>query len=264
MAEGATPLSAEQARTAEAYEREDTVEFYESFHDGLFPGEQVAFERVLRSGMRILDLGVGAGRTTPALSALAEESGRYVGLDYSQKMVSACRRRFPGLEFVQGDASDLSLFGAASFDAVVYSFNGIDCLHPDAKRLDCLAECHRVLAPGGALVLSSHNPQAMVVPPRAWRGEPAKRKAKRSAIAVRDSAVRTAALVRQRLLWSRQRYYLDALHGGAWYHASTRAAFVGEVTAAGFRLVGEPIAFDHPRPALRFVTGWFVYPFRRA
>ena len=38
---------------------------------------------------------------------------------------------FPGLQFEAADAADLSLFADASFDAVVFSFNGIDYLAPN-------------------------------------------------------------------------------------------------------------------------------------
>lgn len=125
----------------------------------LLPVERHLFGRHLHAGMDILDLGVGAGRTTPHLSGLAN---RYVGLDYAAGMVDACRQRFPDLAFHHGDAADLSAFEDGSFDAVVFSFGGIDDLTPAAKRARCLAECRRVLRGGGVLIISRHNPRAIV------------------------------------------------------------------------------------------------------
>ena len=121
---------------------------------GLMPGEQAMFDEYLVPGASVLDLGVGGGRTT---RYLAERAGRYIGLDYAPQMVEACRARFPALDFVVGDASDLHDFRGGEFDAVVFSWNGIDYIHPEERRLRCLTEVHRVLRAGGTFLFSSHN-----------------------------------------------------------------------------------------------------------
>lgn len=121
--------------------------------------EAQLFAEHLRDGMDVLDLGVGAGRTTPHLRRLG---GRYVGIDVEPAMVAACRERFPDADVRVGDAADLSAFADASFDAVVFSFNGLDYV---ARRAACLAECHRVLRRGGVLLLSRHNPRAVLAVP---------------------------------------------------------------------------------------------------
>src|SRR5678815_4232288 len=70
----------------------------------LSPCEQLLFEAYLRRGMKILDVGVGGGRTTRYLAALASH---YVGIDYAPAMISACREKFPDLDFRVGHADDL-------------------------------------------------------------------------------------------------------------------------------------------------------------
>jgi SAM-dependent methyltransferase len=104
-------------------------------------------------GGRVLDLGVGAGRTTPYLTDLATS---YVGVDFSTAMVAACRQRYPRLEFRQGDALDLSVFPEDHFDFVLFSFNGIDYVGHD-DRVRVLKQVARVLRPSGVFVFSSHN-----------------------------------------------------------------------------------------------------------
>ena len=105
------------------------------------------------AGKRVLDLGVGGGRTAPYL---AERAATYVGVNSSEAMVRACRQRYPHLDFRQGDARDLSQFANGEFDFVLFSFNGIDYVgHDDRPRI--LRKSARVLRPGGVLVFSSHN-----------------------------------------------------------------------------------------------------------
>ncbi len=65
---------------------------------GLLPAEAAILDRFRPyvAGARFLDIGVGGGRTTEALAALA---GDYVGVDYSAEMVRRCRARHPGRTF---------------------------------------------------------------------------------------------------------------------------------------------------------------------
>jgi ubiquinone/menaquinone biosynthesis C-methylase UbiE len=113
-------------------------------------------------GKRILDLGVGGGRTT---SFLRELSSDYVGVDYSPKMIERCRTRFPEANFLLMDARDLSAFPDAHFDFALFSKAGIDAVgHHD--RLAVLREVHRTLTDGGLFVFSSHNRNAHI--PKPW------------------------------------------------------------------------------------------------
>lgn len=199
----------EQERTRQAYERPDVVERYVDMR-GLLPVEGELFARHLRPGSRVLDIGVGAGRTTPALSA---DAATYVGLDISAAMIDACRVRFPDLTFEVGDAADLSRFPDASFDLVVFSFNGIDHLHPESARARCLREMRRVVAPGGLVVYSSHRPFAVLARSGRLRGVAPKLAAARAWRAVRRSIALVAQLVTAPDLWDGAGYYRDlSLH----------------------------------------------------
>ena len=63
-------------------------------------------------------------------------------------MVEVCRARYPAFAFRQGDATNMVSLGDASFDFVLFSFNGIDTM-PHAQRLQVLAEVRRVLRDDG-------------------------------------------------------------------------------------------------------------------
>src|SRR4051794_1188691 len=113
------------------------------------------------AGKRILDLGVGAGRTTPYLLDISEN---YIGIDFSPAMIATSQAKYPTISFAVGDARDLSRFPIASFDFVLFSHNGIDCLD-HVGRLRALAEIRRVLAPSGVFIFSSRNRNSKVRKP---------------------------------------------------------------------------------------------------
>lgn len=135
--------------------RADTVRVYERLQGFTDPGEQAAIGYVTPRvrGRPVLDIGVGAGRTTQLLLPM---SGDYVGIDYTQEMVQVCRQRHPGVRIEQMDARDLGAFADGQFAFVMFSFNGIDSVGPQ-DRLRVLREVHRVLAPGGVFLFSGHN-----------------------------------------------------------------------------------------------------------
>jgi SAM-dependent methyltransferase len=102
---------------------------------------------------RILDLGCGAGRTTVGL----ESRGYDVeAIDLSQDLVEEAQQRVTRSRVHLMDARHLA-FSDNSFDAALFSFNGLDCVYPTAERLRVLAEVHRVLRPGGIFYYSGHN-----------------------------------------------------------------------------------------------------------
>lgn len=139
------------------FNRSDVVADY-ARADALLPPEIVALDTLHRDIARpsVLDIGVGGGRTAAAFS---ERAIRYVGIDYSDAMILACKNRFADsatpLEFCVGDARSL-LYEDGSFNFVLFSFNGIDYMdHND--RLQALREIYRVCVPGAIFCFSSHN-----------------------------------------------------------------------------------------------------------
>lgn len=122
---------------------------------GLSPAEQATLDRVapLAQGKPILDIGVGGGRTVEALRSISQD---YLGIDYSQEMVDACRSRFPDARFEFADARALSAVADESIFLAVFSCNGIGMVS-HADRLQILREVLRVLQPGGIFVFSTHN-----------------------------------------------------------------------------------------------------------
>jgi len=102
---------------------------------------------------RVIDIGCGAGRTSFFLLQL---SANYVGIDYSQEMVTACKARFPEADFRVCDFSEMSFAADAAFDLVLFSFNGIDYVD-HGKRIKGINEVHRILAKHGLFIFSSHN-----------------------------------------------------------------------------------------------------------
>lgn len=116
-------------------------------------------------GKAMLDIGIGAGRSTRFLLPL---STNYIGVDYSPDMVRQALITFPGMRMEVCDARDLAAYQDGQFDFVMFSFNGMDCLSHEG-RLQALAEMHRVLKPGGLFAFSHHNRERPAVTPYALR-----------------------------------------------------------------------------------------------
>jgi SAM-dependent methyltransferase len=100
-------------------------------------------------GARVADLGCGSGVFTELLRRQGYQS---VGLDISPKLVALGRRKYPGLELVEGDAENLP-FESASLDGVLLS--GLVHHFPDPRRL--AIEVKRVLKNGGRFVAFDPN-----------------------------------------------------------------------------------------------------------
>lgn len=130
-------------------------------------GERAAIGMVAGEarGQPVLDVGVGAGRTTGLLGLLTDD---YIGIDSSSPMIEAARRRFPAADLRIADVRDLSALPRRHFALAVFSFNGIDTLPHDARGT-ALSQLHAALRPGGRLVFSTHNRLGPAHGQRPWR-----------------------------------------------------------------------------------------------
>ncbi|WP_051069142.1 class I SAM-dependent methyltransferase [Mesorhizobium metallidurans] len=106
------------------------------------------------SGNRVLDVGCGTGTQAIAAWRRVQPGGSVVGVDVSEKMLVAARRkaRRAGLDipFRHADAAELP-FEDGGFDVVMIT----TVLHmvPESRRRPCLSEAGRILRPGGRLLL---------------------------------------------------------------------------------------------------------------
>ncbi len=105
----------------------------------------------------VLDLGIGAGRSTLFFAPLAKS---YTGSDISENMIEECKTKFSytkNINLLVEDATDLKNYRDNSIDFVLFSFNGIDNIFPESKRIQCLNEINRVLKSRGLYFFSTHN-----------------------------------------------------------------------------------------------------------
>lgn len=103
-----------------------------------------------QGGGLVADVGCGAGRITAHLSGLSVDA---FGIDLSPKMIEVARRDHPGLRFEVGSMTDLALADASIAGLVAwYSLIHI----PDDELAQVLTHFHRVLRPGGPLLLGFH------------------------------------------------------------------------------------------------------------
>lgn len=139
------------------YNSEQVVNWYDTYTD-LMPVEKHVFE-ICFAGKKcsaLLDVGIGAGRTTKFLLNYCEQ---YTGIDYSENLIRKAKLKFFDADLRCMNAADLSEFENNRFDFVNFSFNGLDYATL-TDRMKILSEINRVLKPGAIFFFSTHNKNA--------------------------------------------------------------------------------------------------------
>ena len=125
----------------------------------------------LNPGDAVLDIGCGAGVDSLVAARLVGEGGRVTGIDVTDAMIERARANQArlGLKHVRfqvGEAEALP-FPDATFDAIIS--NGVFNLTFNKEK--ALQETHRVLKPGGRLMLADMVLVAALPPDQAGKVE---------------------------------------------------------------------------------------------
>jgi SAM-dependent methyltransferase len=107
--------------------------------------ETILHRTAIGLGIRVLDIGCGAGRFPQEAARLGAQ---VTGLDAAQPMLDIAASRTPGGTFVQGEVEDLP-FDDQSFDVVT----GFNSFQYAANRTHALEEARRVARPGAPVVI---------------------------------------------------------------------------------------------------------------
>jgi arsenite methyltransferase len=130
----------------------------------------------IRPGETILDIGCGGGIDTFLAASRTGPDGRVIALDFLPEMLerTAAGAREIGLENVQTLESEMEAIELPDDSVDVIVSNGVVNLSPRKARV--MAECARVLRPGGRLCVSDLTveqeglPPEIATQPAAWAG----------------------------------------------------------------------------------------------
>src|ERR1700754_4324500 len=116
-----------------------------------FRRHEVVYQRLARpcADREVLEAGCGEGYGADLIAGVAR---RVIALDYDEATVAHVRARYPRVEVIHGNLAELPL-PDASVDVVV-NFQVIEHLWDQPQFV---AECRRVLRPGGLLMMSTPN-----------------------------------------------------------------------------------------------------------
>ena len=119
------------------------------------------------SGLPVLELGPGNGSITRSILERGVVPDNLLSVEYSESFLPGLRQRYPGVNFVHGDAFDISRiagdFGIKKFDAIVSALPLLN--FSLLQRIRFIRMMLDFLEPGQPLVQFSYGPTAPV-PPR--------------------------------------------------------------------------------------------------
>ncbi len=163
------------ARPPEGQEQGDSWEHVAGWYDSLAAHRGTDFHQGviipgvlrllgLRQGERALDLACGQGVVS---RALAKAGAQVTGVDLSPSLVKLARQRSgKGISFLVGDVRDMreALPAGDAFDAAacVLAVENLDPVEP------ALAECARLLKPGGRVVIVTVHPAFRIPRQSSW------------------------------------------------------------------------------------------------
>jgi len=125
---------------------------------GLWESEKIMIKKYFNPESRILDIGCGAGRTTIGLYKLGYHLVE--GLDLSEAMIVQARRinnkMNYNITFRVVDAACLD-YEDETFEAALFSFNGIMQIPERENRIKVLKEIKRILKTKGYFLFTTHD-----------------------------------------------------------------------------------------------------------
>jgi ubiquinone/menaquinone biosynthesis C-methylase UbiE len=135
------------------YSEEELTALPEDANLGLGCGNPTAIAS-LKEGMTVLDLGSGAGIDCFLASRQVGPSGRVIGVDMTPEMIERARanQRAGGYDNVEFRLGEIEALPVADSSVDVVISNCVLNLSTDKARV--LADVHRVLRPGGRVVVS--------------------------------------------------------------------------------------------------------------
>lgn len=146
LANSSNPFTASMQGQVWSARAHDWVEVQEPAAQPLY--ETALMALALPAGAALLDAGCGGG----LFCVLAASRGyKVTGIDAAPRLIEIAQRRVPGRMFLQCDLEELPFGGGTHFDAVL-AFNSLQYTLAPHKAL---GELHRVLKPGGRLVITT-------------------------------------------------------------------------------------------------------------
>lgn len=189
---------------------------------GLWESEKMMIKKYFNPEKRILDIGCGAGRTTIGLYKLGYHLVE--GLDLSEAMIVQARRISKELNynitFRVGDAACLD-YDNKTFNATLFSFNGIMQIPGRENRIKVLKEIRRILKPKGYFLFTTHDRDGSKEYESFWQEE--KRK---WALHLEDKSLHEFG---DRVIEMEER--------DTFLHFPTREEVISSLEEAGFRLI---------------------------